>query len=108
MKSSLINHTIVEFPSEEYLELRKRELLDLSNEFFAKASKMGMIRYTISKIWNKTEKNKLCFTFEYKDEKSYKQCQKFIEEWQHATDNSSVPRKVFSNRGVIIADYKSE
>ena len=53
MKSSLINHTIVEFPSEEYLELRKRELLDLSNEFFAKASKMGMLRYTISKIWNK-------------------------------------------------------
>ena len=54
------------------------------------------------------EKNKLCFTFEYKDEKSYKQCQKFIEEWQRATDNSSVPRKVFSNRGIIIADYKSE
>ena len=108
MKSSLINHTIVEFPSEEYLELRKRELLDLSDEFFAKASKMGMLRYTISKIWNKTEKNKLCFTFEYKDEKSYKQCQKFIEKWQHVTDNSSVPRKVFSNRGIIIADYKSE
>ena len=108
MKSSLINHTIVEFPSEEYLELRERELLDLSNDFFAKASKMGMLRYTISKIWNKTEKNKLCFTFEYKDEKSYKQCQKFIEEWQRATDNSSVPRKVFSNRGIIIADYKSE
>ena len=108
MKSSLINHTIVEFPSEEYLELRKRELLDLSDEFFAKASKMGMLRYTISIIWNKTEKNKLCFTFEYKDEKSYKHCQKFIEEWQRATDNSSVPRKVFSNRGIIIADYKSE
>ena len=108
MKSSLINHTIVEFPSEEYLELRKRELLDLSDEFFAKASKMGMLRYTISIIWNKTEKNKLCFTFEYKDEKSYKQCQKFIEEWQRATDNSSVPRKVFSNRGIIIADYASE
>ena len=108
MKSSLINHTIVEFPSEEYLELRKRELLDSSDEFFAKASKMGILRYTISKIWNITEKNKLCFTFEYKDEKSYKQCQKFIEEWQRATDNSSVPRKVFSNRGIIIADYKSE
>ena len=108
MKSSLINHTIVEFPSEEYLELRKRELLDSSDEFFAKASKLGMLRYTISKIWNKTEKNKLCFTFEYKDEKSYKKCQKFIEEWQRATDNLSVPRKVFSNRGIIIADYKSE
>ena len=38
----------------------------------------------------------------------YKQCQKFIEEWQLTTDNSSVPRKVFANRGVIIADYKSE
>ncbi len=55
MKSNLINHTIVEFPSEEYLELRKRELLDVSDDFFAKASKMGMLRYTISKIWNKTE-----------------------------------------------------
>ena len=108
MKSNLINHTIVEFPSEEYLELRKRELLDVSDDFFAEASKMGMLRYTISKIWNKTESNKICFTFEYKDEKSYKQCQKFIEEWYRTTDNSSVPRKSFANRGIIIADYKSE
>ena len=35
MESNLINHTIVEFPSEEYLELRKRELLDVSDDFFA-------------------------------------------------------------------------
>ncbi|MDA9816249.1 hypothetical protein N9C75_04235 [Alphaproteobacteria bacterium] len=108
MKSSLINHTIVEFQSEEHLELRKRELLDVSDEFFANTSKIGMLRYTISKIWNKTEANKLCFTFEYKDEKSYKQCQKFIEEWYRTTDNSSIPRKAFSNRSVIIADYNSE
>jgi len=80
MDSNLINHTILEFLSAEYLELRKRELLDLSEKFFAEASKMGMLRYTISKIWNKTEPHKLCFTFEYKEEESYKQCQKFIEE----------------------------
>ena len=54
MESNLINHTIVEFLSEEYLELRKRELIDVSDEFFTEASKMGMLRYTISKIWNKT------------------------------------------------------
>ena len=78
MKSSLINHTVVEFPSEELLELRKRQLLEVLDDFFAKASKMGLLRYTISKIWNKTEAHKLCFTFEYKDEKSYKDCQKFV------------------------------
>ena len=108
MKSSLINHTVVEFPSEELLELRKRQLLEVSDEFFAKASKMGLLRYTISKIWNKTEAHKLCFTFEYKDEKSYKDGQKFIQQWAKTTDKSSVPRKAFANRGVIIADYNSD
>ena len=108
MKSSLINHTVVEFPSEELLELRKRQLLEVSDEFFAKASKMGLLRHTISKIQNKTEAHKLCFTFEYKDEKSYKDCQKFIEQWAKITDKSSVPRKAFANRGVIIADYNSD
>ena len=31
-----------------------------------------------------------------------------MEEWQCTTDNFSVPRKFFSNRGITIADYKSE
>ena len=90
------------------MEFRKRQLLEISDEFFAKASKMGLLRYSIFILWNKTEAYKQCFTFEYKDEKSYKDCQKFIEQWAKTTDKSSFPGKAFANRGVIIADYNSD
>jgi hypothetical protein len=96
------------FHQRNFWSSEKPQLLEVSDDFFAKASKMGLLRYTISKIWNKTEAHKLCFTFEYKDDKSYKDCQKFIEQWAKTTDKSSVPRKAFANRGVIIADYNSD
>lgn len=108
MKSSLLNHTVVEFQSAEHLELRLRQILDTSDEFYENAAKLGMLRYTIAKIWNKKESHKLCFTFEYADEDAFKNCQVFIEDWHKTQNVSSMPRKVYANRGVIIADYVSD
>ena len=77
MKSNLINYSIVEFPSEEYLELRKSESLDLSDDFLLMRLKWG---YYV--IW----------------------FQKFIDVCKRSADNSSVSWKFFANRDVIIAD----
>jgi hypothetical protein len=38
-----------------------------------------LIRVTVSQVWNK-ENNRLTRVFEYETEKTYKDCQKIIEE----------------------------
>ena len=53
----LINITIQTFTSQNELELSVSRWDEIKHEYMPKFYKLGLARYTTSRIWNKTEKH---------------------------------------------------
>jgi len=76
-------------------------------EKFNKFKNAGVLRQTVSQIWNKEGTIRLGHLWEYKDEKSFVQCQKIFREAEiEFKTKTGIEWKVFSNRGVIIYDVE--
>ena len=71
----------LDFPSKIELEHWLETFQDRiwTDDLMAELSKAGLIRVTVSQVWNK-ENHRLTRTFEYESEKAYRDCQKIIEE----------------------------
>ena len=69
----------LDFPSkielEHWIETFQERIW--TDEVMAELSKAGLIRTTVSQVWNK-ENHRLTRTFEYETEKAYKNCQKLL------------------------------
>ncbi len=63
----LINVTIQTFMSENELELSDKRWTDVKDEYLPTLYKLGLERYTTTRIWNKSEKHQLGHIFEYRD-----------------------------------------
>ena len=97
----LINITIQTFTSQNELELSVSRWDEIKHEYMPKFYKLGLARYTTSRIWNKTEKHQLAHIFEYQDQKSMEDCLPIwgaIEQrWREKITN-----KTLSYRGIQI------
>ena len=97
----LINITIQTFTSQNELELSVSRWDEIKHEYMPKFYKLGLERYTTSRIWNKTEKHQLAHIFEYQDQKSMEDCLPIwgaIEQrWREKITN-----KTLSYRGIQI------
>ncbi len=62
-----------------------------------------MLRFSITRVWNKEGVFRIGYLFEYRDEKAYKDCQEI---WQDIEKNmkSETVVKVFANRGIVVED----
>ena len=74
---------------------------------FKKFKNAGALSQTVSQIWNKEGTIRSGHLWEYKDEKSFVQCQKIFREAEiEFKTKTGIEWKVFSNRGVIIYDIE--
>ena len=98
----------LDFPSKIELEHWLETFQDRiwTDDLMAELSKAGLIRVTVSQVWNK-ENHRLTRVFEYEDENAYKACQKIIEEKVMPKALASYTIKSRNNRGVIFYDYRS-
>ena len=74
-------------------------------EMTPKFKKADALRQTASQVWNKEGVFRLGYTWEYKDEKSFLECQNLFREAEALFyKRTEIIRKVFANRGVLIED----
>ena len=94
----------LDFPSKIELEHWLETFQDRiwTDDLMAELSKAGLIRVTVSQVWNK-ENNRLTRVFEYECEKVYKDCQKIIVEKVGKNYNT----RYRNNRGIVLHDYRS-
>ena len=102
-----INITIQTFKSENELELSVMRWDKIKNEFMPQFEKMGLTRYTTSKIVDKQNKYQLSHIFEYKDNEAAKNCISIWGEierkWSEKIENTTT-----SYRGKMIDRFDFE
>jgi hypothetical protein len=77
--SKLMSYIISDFQSQSDLNVGQLEWEKIMEEKFQKFKNAGALRQTASQIWNKEGALRLGHLWKYKDEKSFVQCQKFLE-----------------------------
>ena len=97
----------LDFPSkielEHWLETFQERIW--TDDLMAELSKAGLIRVTVSQVWNK-ENHRVTVVFEYEDENAYKACQDIISKKIMPKAMKNYNPKIRNNRGVIIFDYR--
>jgi len=103
MSAKLINFNTFDFQTESDLELsfyrwqeRKEELLPILKE-------KGLMRVVSTRVWNKSGIFRAGALFEYEDEDAYKNCLPLWQELDKIVQEKR-PRKIVSNRGIVIFD----
>ena len=98
----------LDFPSKIELEHWLETFQDRiwTDDLMAELSKAGLIRVTVSQVWNK-ENHRLTRVFEYESEKAYRDCQKIIEEKVVPKVGKNYNTKYRNNRGIVLYDYRS-
>ena len=107
--NKLISYSIIDFPSETHLELGTKFFEEQASEFFNKAKKKGLLRWRMNRVWNKQGGFTLSQVFEYKDDKSFKECQNIINEFneKYKKNFSLMNAKIMSSRAITLLDYIS-
>ena len=77
--TKLMNYITSDFQTKSDMKVGEIEWEKIINERFNKFKKAGAVRQTVSQIWNKEGTLRLGHLWEYKDEKSFIECQKILE-----------------------------
>ena len=105
--SKLISYITSDFQTKSDMKVGEVEWEKIMNKNFDKFKKAGAVRQTVTQIWNKEGALRLGHLWEYKDEKSFVQCQKIFREAEiEFKTTTGIEWKVFLNRGVIIYDIE--
>ncbi len=103
--SKLMSYITSDFQTKSDMRFGEIEWEKIVSERFEKFKKAGALRQTVSQIWNKEGTLRLGHLWEYKDEKSFIQCQKIFREAElEFNKRTGITWKVFSNRGIILYD----
>ena len=102
-ESTLLNHTTADFSTKADMEIRIYRWQEQREKYLPKLQEKGMLRFTITRVWNKEGVFRIGYLFEYKNEKAYKDCQDI---WQEIETKMKAEQavKVFANRGVVLVD----
>ena len=102
-QTKLINYTTADFATKADMELRIYKWQEHKDKYLPKLQSKGMLRFSITRVWNKEGVFRIGYLFEYRDEKAYKDCQEI---WQDIEKNmkSETVVKVFANRGIVVED----
>ena len=103
MESKLISYITSDFQSQSDMKIGEIEWEKIMNERFDKFKKAGVVRQTVTQIWNKEGTLRLGHLWEYKDDKAFIACQKLFKEAEaEFKKRTGITWKVFSNRGVVL------
>ena len=72
-------------------------------KYLPKLKSLGMLRFTVLRVWNKEGAFRLGYIFEYEDEKKYKKCQPIWQEIERKSKDEALV-KIFANRGIVLED----
>ena len=100
---TLLNYTTADFSTKADMEIRIYRWQEHRDKYLPKLQAKGMLRFTITRVWNKEGVFRIGYLFEYKNEKAYKDCQEI---WQEIESNMKAEQavKVFANRGIVLVD----
>ena len=106
--SKLISYTTLDFQTDAHLKLYLKyfEERDKDTKVTKSLKEAGLLRRTVSQVWNAKDVHRLGLYFEYKDEKSYQNVQVLIKKF---LDNPETKvflenAKMSSSRSIIIYD----
>ena len=103
----LVNVTLQTFQSENELELSIARWDQIKDKFMPRFGEFGLMRYTISRIWNKNNNLQLAHIFEYTDKEAMQNC---IPIWQEIETQfkDKIPSITVAHRGVLVDQYSYE
>ena len=106
--AKLLSYTTVDFPTKAQLNLYIKyfEQRDNDKQAMAKFKEAGLLKRTVTQIWNSNNVYRIGITFEYKDEKSYVKVQKILSEFMNnfETKELLVNTKMSSSRGIVLIE----
>ena len=105
MAAVLMSYITSSFQSKSDMRVAGEEWQTIIQEMSSRFKAAGAIRQTVSQVWNKEGVFRLGYTWEYRDEKAFVECQGLFREAESLFDKrTEIIRKVFANRGVILED----
>ena len=102
-ESKLINYTTADFATKADMELRIYKWQESKDKHLPKLQSKGMLRFSITRVWNKEGVFRIGYLFEYRDESAYKDCQEIWQQQENRTQENA-PAKIFANRGIVLED----
>ena len=100
--SKFMSYTNSYYSTKDKMIAGEAEWQKIVKKNFVKFKKAGAIRQTVSEIWNK-EEIRIREMWEYRNEESFINCQKLIEEIEfELNEKYDLKTKTFSNKGVIL------
>ena len=104
IESKIMSYITQDFQSKSDLIVGGNEwqkvVLKMKSEF----TEAGALRQTVSQVFNKDGIQRLGNMWEYKDEKAFVSCQLLFREAEQKFQETEIPQKLFSNRGIILHD----
>ena len=105
IESKMMSYITVDFKTKSDLKVGMVEWQKIIENMTLRFKKAGPLRQTACQIWNKEGIFPLGYSWEYKDEKSFSDCQKLFREAESLFEKKTgIVWKVFANRGVIFED----
>ena len=107
IETKLISYIITDFISKSEMRMAEISWQEIITKYSAKFKKAGALRQTISRIWDKDNVYRLGHLWEYKDDSSFKECQKIFKLAEKDFKiETGIVWKISSNRGIIISETK--
>ena len=105
IESKMMSYITVDFMTKSDLKVGMVEWQKIIENMTLRFKKAGALRQTACQVWNKEGIFRLGYSWEYKDEKSFSDCQKIFQEAERLFEKKTgIVWKVFANRGVIFED----
>ena len=103
MSAKLINFNTSDFQTEPDLEMSFYRWQERKEELLPILKKKGLMRVATTRIWNKSGIFRTGTLIEYEYEMAYKHCLPVWQELEKIAQEKR-PRKIVSNRGIVIFD----
>ena len=106
-ETKLISYIITDFISKSEMKMAEISWQEIITKYSERFKKAGALRQTISRIWDKDNVYRLGHLWEYKDDSSFKECQKIFKLAEKDFKiETGIVWKISSNRGIIISETK--
>jgi hypothetical protein len=106
--TTMINYSTRDFASKEHLELYlMRQEKAFSPEVVKLFTEAGMLRRTVTQIWNKQGSFRVGILFEYRDKSAYESCQTLLKK-HYLPAVEGLTTKVVGSRGVVVHEFVSD
>ena len=99
----LVSTNIDEYQSKAHMELAIYRIENAQKDTIEKMKNNGLLRLTVSQIWNKSSSSKLSFNWECLDAKAIVKCQEILN--QKMAETERLPVILSTHRGVILFDF---